>query len=100
MTDTFNVSASYDKASYNKGDAITATISGNDVLTNTVSGNSAPFSLSATMADGSTASIAMPAAAVNVTTTAPESVRITSVSDTSGRSWTIAANGLSVSAVA
>lgn len=100
MTDTFNVTAAYDKSSYTVGDAITATISGSDVLTNTVSGTSSAFALSATMADGSTASISMPAAAVSVITTAPESVRITAVNDTSGRTWAIAANGLSASAVA
>lgn len=100
MTDTFNVTAAYDKASYNVGDTIIATISGGDVLTNTVSGTSAPFALSATMADGSTAQIVMPSAAVSVITTAPESVRITGVSDTGGRTWAIAANGLSASAVA
>jgi hypothetical protein len=35
MTDTFNVTAAYDKSTYNQGDTMTITISGGDVLTQT-----------------------------------------------------------------
>ncbi len=105
MTDTWNVTASYDKSTYGKGDTITATIAGGDVLTNTTTlqGQAAASNLVVTSPDGSTVStVSLASSPVTITTlvTLAESVRITSVSSTDGRTWTIAANGLSVSAVA
>lgn len=104
MTDTFSVSASYDKPSYNIGDVMTITISGSDVLTQQVTsqGESGQLTLTITAADGATTTITVPPTTVSVTTTTttPESVRITAVSDTSGRAWTIASSGLSATATA
>lgn len=102
MADTFNVTASYDKSAYNQGDTITATIAGNDVLTQQVPGTAGPLSLTLTAADGATTTFVVPSVPVTLTTTTPESVKITAVQDTgaSPRSWTISASGLSVSAVA
>lgn len=100
MTDTFNVTASFDKSSYNAGDTMTLTISGNDVLTQTVSETlSGTINLQA--ADGATQTIALPSGvAVSSTTSTPESVKIVSVTDDKGRTYTVAANGLSATATA
>lgn len=100
MADTFNVTASFDKSSYNTGDTMTLTIAGGDVLTTT-----SPIAISGTInltaADGSTSTLTFPAGAtVNETTSTPESVKISSVTDSSGRVWTVAANGLSATATA
>lgn len=104
MSDTFNVTAAYDKTSYNSGDTMTVTISGNDVLTTTTTTQqqSGTLTLTITAADGSTSTITVPATTVNVTNTSatPQSVVISAVSDTSGRAWTIASNGLSITATA
>jgi hypothetical protein len=104
MTDTFSVTASYDKTQYNKGDTITVTISGNDVLTTTTTSSQASgtLTLTITAADGATTTVTVPPTTVMVTTTTttPESVKITGVSDTSGRTWAIATGGLSATATA
>lgn len=104
MTDTWNVTASYDKSSYNQGDTMTVALSGSDVLTSTTttqqqSGN---LTLSLTAADGSVTTVEVPAVTINVTsnTSTTQTVKITGVSDSSGRVWTIAANGLSATATA
>ncbi len=104
MTDTFNVTAAYDKPSYNQGSVMTVTITGNDVLTQTTTTQqqSGVLTLTITAADGATTTITVPAATVNVSTTTstPQSVKIAAVTDTSGRTWAIAANGLSMTATA
>lgn len=104
MTDTWNVTAAYDKSSYNQGDPMTVTITGGDVLTTTTTTQqqSGTLTLSLTAADGATSTISVPATTVNVTTTTttPESVKITGVSDSSGRAWSIASSGLSATAPA
>jgi Bacterial Ig-like domain (group 3) len=100
MGDVFNVTAAYDKATYNKGDLMTVTISGGDVLTQVNSAQSGTLTLTITAADGSTTSIALPDVTINTTTTTPESVKITGAVDSTARPWTIASNGLSVTATA
>lgn len=104
MTDTFNVTAAYDKASYNQGDTITVTISGGDVLTQTVTtqAQSGLLALMLNAADGSSFSLPMQPITVNTTTTTatPESVKLTQVTDSSGRVWTVGASGLSATAAA
>jgi hypothetical protein len=104
MTDVFNVTASYDKPSYNQGDTITITISGGDVLTQTTTTQqqSGTVTLTLTAADGATTTLVVPPTTVNVTTTTttPESVKITGVMDTSNRAWSIAPSGISITATA
>jgi hypothetical protein len=102
MADTFNVTAAYDKSSYNTGDTITVTISGGDVLTTTVQGQVGPLVLTITAADGVTIPLNVPQQPVSIPTSTPESVKITAVSDTSPtpRIWTISASGLSITATA
>ena len=101
-SDVFSVAASYDKTSYNQGQTITVTITGNDVLTTTTQGNAGPLALTITAADGSTTTVTLPTVPVTLTTTAIESVKITAIQDTGAtpRPWTIAAGGLTASATA
>lgn len=105
MSDTFNVTASYDKPSYNQGDIITVTISGDDILTQTMTGQIGPLSIPVVAADGAQGSVSLLQTTVTVTTATPESVIIDTtqpIVDTSPtpRTWTVAANKLSISAVA
>ncbi len=100
MADVFSVTAAYDRSTYNRGDTMTITISGGDVLTTTTQVPSGAVTLTVTAADGATTTIALATVPVNTTTTSPQSVRVTGVADTSGRAWTIATNGLSLTAIA
>jgi hypothetical protein len=100
MPDTFNVTAAYDKVSYNKGDVMTVTISGGDVLTTTGPTQSGTLSLTITAADGAVTTISLQPVTINVTTTTPESVKITGAVDSTGRVWTIGASGLTATAIA
>jgi hypothetical protein len=100
MTDTWNVTGAVTPANPTTGQAITLTISGGDVLTQTVAGTIGPLTLNLTAADGATTTITVPAVPYQQVTSTPESVKITSVSDPSGRLWTVAANGLTASATA
>ena len=105
MTDTWNVSAAYDKPSYVGGDTIKVTISGNDVLTTTTTSQIGPLTIPLVAADGAKTTINVPAEQATVTVTTPESVTIdTSVAivDTSPtpRVWTISADKLSITATA
>lgn len=102
MTDTFNVTAAYDKASYKNGDIISVAISGNDVLTVVTQSQAGPLTLHLTAADGATQDITLPSVPVSVTTTTPESVVISGITDNgpAPRTWTVAANGLTATATA
>lgn len=105
MPDVFNVTASYDKASYTQGQTITVTIAGNDVLTVGSTSQVGPLTIPLVAADGATSSIVMPAEQATITTVTPESVIIDTtkpIIDTSPtpRVWAVAANKLSISAIA
>jgi hypothetical protein len=105
MTDVFSVTASYDKASYIQGQLITATISGGDVQTSISSSQIGPLTIPLVAADGAISTVSMPAEQATVTVATPESVVIDitkPIVDTSPtpRNWTVAANKLSISAVA
>ena len=105
MTDVFNVTGSYDKPAYNKGDTITITITGGDVLTTTTTGQIGPVAIPLVAADGATSILNIPQTTVAVTTSTPESVVIDTskpIVDTSPtpRTWTVSSNKLSITAVA
>lgn len=105
MTDTFNVTAAYDKPSYNQGDTITATISGDDVLTQTFQGQIGPLAIPVVSADGAQETVNLPATTVTVTQATPESVVIDTTrpivdSSPTPRTWTVSANKLSITATA
>ena len=93
MADVFNLTAGFDKASYNPGDTMVLSVTGS-----VTAGNPTPVSatLTVTAQDGTTTVLA----AASSVTGAPETWAITAVSDTAGRTWTIAADGKSASATA
>ena len=105
MTDTFNVTGSYDKPSYLGGDTIKITISGDDVLTDMVQSQIGPIVIPIVAANGAQSTITMPAEMATVTTVSHQSVTIDpsrQIVDSSPtpRVWTISADKLSISAVA
>lgn len=109
MTDTFNVTASYNQTSYTAGQTITGTISGGDVLTTTTQtqGQAGPLTVPIVAADGAQSTISFPSVPVTITTTVatPESVVIDTtraIVDTSPtpRTWTVSSNKLSITATA
>lgn len=102
MASVFNVTAAYDKPSYVQGETMTVTISGDEVHTSTSQGQIGPLDLTITSIDGDTEVINVPQTSVTITTSAHNSVKITSVSDTSPtpRTWTIDASGTKITAVA
>lgn len=109
MSDTFDVTASWNTPAagfYAPGASIIATISGDDVVTTTRTTNQTvgPITLTLLAPDGSTSTITLPTttAQVSNTVTSDDSVVISAVQDTSANplTWTIAEDGLSVSATA
>lgn len=104
MTDTFNVTATFDKTSYNQGDLMTISISGSDVVTtSTVTQQTVNATVNVSNpADSATFSAAGGPVTINITTTTAttDSVVISNVTDGSTRAWTVAANGLSATATA
>lgn len=99
-SDQFNVTAAITPVSPKTGDTLTLTISGGDVQTTETSGSIGPLSLSLTAADGSTSTLTVDAVPYTLVTSTPESVKITSISDPTGRAWTVAAGGLTATATA
>jgi hypothetical protein len=102
MSDTFNVTAAYDKAAYNAGDTITVTISGSDVLTTTTQATAGPLVVHIAAADTATQDITLPSVPVTITTTTPESVTIVGITDNgpTPRVWTIGASKVTGTATA
>lgn len=105
MTDAFNVTASYDKPSYNGGDTIKATISGGDVLTTTATSQVGPLVIPVVAADGAKSTVSLPQTTATVTTVTPESVVIDTTvpvvdSSPTPRVWTVSADKLSITAIA
>jgi hypothetical protein len=100
MSDQFNVTAAITPANPTTGDHLTLTISGDDVHTVTQPGTIGPLTLSLQAADGATTSIKVASVPFNLVTTTHESVKITGVTDPSGRVWMPAADGLTATATA
>lgn len=109
MSDQFNVTAAWDKASYAAGQTITGTISGNDVLTTTTTttGTAGPVAIPVVAADGAQSTVSIPAVQVTTTSTVatPQSVVIDTTrpivdNGPAPRTWTVAANMLSITATA
>jgi len=99
-TDLFNVTITLDKASYTAGSTITATLSGTDVQTAVATTTVGPLTGQAVAADGATSPVTVPAFTINSTVATNESVKIASITDPSGRVWTVGANGLTATAIA
>lgn len=89
MSGVINATLTFDKTSYNVGDAITMTLTGSETVTATTP---TPISGSAVVGadDGQQSTVSFPpGATVNVTTTQHLPIHFVSVSDDSGRVWTI-----------
>ncbi len=102
-SDTFDVTFAWSQTGpYAPGATITGSITGDDVLTTTTTEPIGPLTLTYTAADGATTVVTAPAGTYQQTVATPESVKITGVVDNSANplTWTIASNGLSISAVA
>ena len=92
MADTFNLTAKFDKDTYNVGDTMTVSVTG--TVENAPSNISATINIKAS--DGATSVLTATAAL------APGELTwvIDSVTDTAGRTWTVAEDGHSASAIA
>jgi len=99
-SDQFNVTAAITPANPRTGDTLTLTISGDDVQTTETSGTIGPLSLSLTAADGATTTLTVDAVPYTLVTSTEESVKITGVSDPTGRVWSVADDGLTATATA
>lgn len=102
MTDTFNVTAAYDKAIYDQGETITVAISGDNTHVVQLPGQAGPIDIMVEAESGAQQVIHMDAAPVAITETTHESVRIVGVVDTgpSPRTWSIDPSGTHVTATA
>lgn len=92
MSATFNLTAALDKATYNPGETATLTVSGTVIS----SASSSSLAVNVTASDGSTTSLPL---TMSVGGT-EETWQITSVTDSSGRAWTVSADGHSATATA
>ena len=105
-TTTFNVSASYDKASYTAGETMRITLAGNATFVGdgtTTASQSGALDLTVTAENGAVTHVVAPAVTIYTSTpSTPQtlSVIISLIADTSARLWTIAADGKSATAVA
>lgn len=101
----FNVSVAFDKASYNAGETITMTLTGDatfvsDQTTTTSTGG--PLNITAVADNGATTQISSPTFTVvttNPPTTTTLNVKLSTIAGDS-RTWTIAPNGKTATAVA
>lgn len=105
MTDQFNVTAAFDKATYVAGETVTAHISGNATATVTTQGQVGPLTIPVVAADGAQSTIQLPAVPATFTQQTPQAVTIDpsrAIVDTSPtpRTWALSADKLSITAVA
>ena len=109
MSDVFNVTASWvyppGQTAYNPGDTMKLVISGNDVLTTT--GPSTTEVVTATVsllaadgATGSSAPVSIQIVHPGTQVSTPESVKITSVTDSAGRTYVVDPGGLFATSIA
>jgi uncharacterized protein YfaS (alpha-2-macroglobulin family) len=100
MADNFNsVTVAFDKATYNQGDTMTLTISGSAVSSAGSTVSEQP-TVTVVASDGTTASIQPTATSITVTSTTNLVTLIQSINDAGGRTWAVAANGLTATATA
>lgn len=98
MADTSTLKVSYDKTEYTVGQKMVLSLTGNVVRTSDV--NVTNLQANVTLSDGSKVNIVIPATVIKDGQVTTLTGKITSISDSSGRVWTVAPDGLSASAVA
>lgn len=100
MADDFSqVSVVFDKTSYNAGDKMILTLSGQAVTQAGGSVQDAP-TVTVEASDGTTSVITPAPVPIAITETTNLPVKMDAVSDPSGRQWVVAADGLSATATA
>ena len=101
---TFNVSAAYDKTTYNAGEQMTITLSGDATFTDTVVTDTQSGSLDQTITaeNGETTNIISPSVTIKTTNNISQTLNcvISNIVATDGRAWTIAADGKKATAIA
>lgn len=98
MPTTNNIAIKFDKTTYNPGERMTLTFTGGALKTSdvTLSGLTATMTLS----DGSNVNISVPSTVIKDGQVSNLTAKITSITDPSGRAWTVAADGLSAWSIA
>lgn len=96
MSDQFSVTGAVTPANPATGDTVTVTITGDN--THSEAGSIGPITLSIGSPSGGATQITVDA--VPYTKVSHEPVTITGVTDPTGRTWAVAANGLTATAVA
>jgi len=102
---TFNATVAYDKTSYNAGEQMKMTLSGNATFVGDPTVTTVQASSDCTLSADNGVITHITASGATVTTTTPATpqtlnVVISSIADTSSRVWTIAADGKSATAIA
>lgn len=98
MTDQFNVTAAFDKPTYAVGDVMKLSITGDDVHTD-VQNVPITGTMNFVASDGATGNASF-SGQMSKQVATHESVKITSVTDTDGRTWTVDPGGLFATATA
>lgn len=98
MADTSTITIKFDKPSYNVGDRMTITFTGGVIRTSDV--NLTNLSASMTLSDGSKVNLVIPATVIKDGQVSNLTAKFTSITDPSGRVWTVASDGLSAWSIA
>lgn len=98
MADTSTLAIKFDKPTYNVGDRMTVTFTGGVVRTSDV--NLTNLNATMTLSDGSRVNIVMPSTVIKDGQVTNLTAKLTSITDPSGRVWTVAADGLSAWSIA
>ena len=96
MSDTFNLTASYDAQSYTAGSIAKLTVSG--TVSSPAVGQIGPLTITVTASDGQVDTFSLPAESVNGS--ANLTWAITGILDSSGHVWAISADGHSATTTA
>lgn len=100
MANKFTVTGALTPANPTTGQTMTVTISGDNTVTSTVAGTIGPLVLRLAATGGATSDLTIAASTFTQVITTHETVKLVGITDPSGRVWTVAANGLSATAVA
>lgn len=98
MADVSTLSVKFDKASYNVGERMTLTFTGGVTRTSDV--NLTNLSAVMSLSDGSKVNVVIPATVIKDGQVTNLTAKISSITDPSGRIWTVAADGLSAWSIA
>lgn len=103
MTDTWNITAAYDKALYAQGETMTLSITGDFIHEVSEVVQVGPDTLTVVSATGQTETLTIEHAEATLTHAVHEDVVIdpsNPIIDAGGRTWTISADGKSITSVA